>query len=132
MAGFLIAKLDGGEVIFEALSEASGEGGDVQVGVLYMSFKEVESGLGGDRAHGIKDLLDGGTRAGEGDNIFDLLVNVDDTHFFIWDTQRGSGASRGRGFVKRRAREIRHWGMEIAAIQVPFLCRNGWVKRCSW
>ena len=99
LAGLFVAELDGVKAVFETLSEASGKGGDIQVGVLGMSFEEVKSGLGGDGAHGVKDLLNGRAGAGGGDNVLDLLVDVDDMCFFIWDAQRGNGGGQGRGFV---------------------------------
>ena len=99
LVAFLITEFGSGEAVLEALSEASGKGGNVQVRVLGVSFKEVEPGVGGDWVCSVENLLDGRARAGRGDDIFDLLVDIDDMCFIIWDTQRGSRRSRGGGFI---------------------------------
>jgi hypothetical protein len=92
-----ITKLGFGQMVFEALSEASGKGGDVQSWVLGVSLKEVESGVWGDGSGSVEDLLDGWRRGG--DIVFDLFVDVDDLGFIVWDNQRWGGSGRGGGFV---------------------------------
>ena len=92
LTGLLIAEVDGGERILEALIEASSEGGNVQFGVLGMSFKEVEPRIWGDGSCSIEHLLDGQSGAGGGDEVFDLLVDIDDLCFIIWDDERQGGS----------------------------------------
>jgi len=91
LMGFLIAEVKGGDVVFKALVEASSESGDVQFGVLGMSFKEIEPRIWGDRSCSVKHLLDGRSGAGGGDEVFDLFVDVDDLRFIIWDNKRQGG-----------------------------------------
>jgi len=93
LVGLLIGEFDGCDSIFKALLEASGEGGNVQVGVLGVSFEEVEPRVQGDGSCGIEDLLDGRSGAGGGDDVLDLFVDIDDMHFIIWDHK---GWDRGR------------------------------------
>ena len=89
LSGFLVAELGFGKSVFETLSKASGECGDVQSWVLGMSFKKVESGIWGDGSGGVEDLLDG--RRGGGDKIFNLFVNINDMCFIVRDDQRWGG-----------------------------------------
>jgi hypothetical protein len=86
LSGLLIAELGFGKSVFEALSETSGESGDIQSRVLGVSLEKVESGVGGDSSSGVEDLLDRGR--GGGDGVLDLLVDVDDVGFIVWDNQR--------------------------------------------
>ena len=97
LSSLLIVELGFSESVFKALSKASGKCSDVQPWVLGMSFEEVEPRVWGDGLGGVEDLLDG--RAGGGDEVFDLLVDVDDMCFIVWDDQRRGGGRRGRGFV---------------------------------
>jgi len=91
LSGLLVAELGFGELVLKALSEALGEGGDVQSQVLGMSLKKVESGIWGDGSSSVEDLVDRGR--GRGDDVFDLHVDVDDVGFIVWDNQR---RDRGR------------------------------------
>jgi hypothetical protein len=93
----LIAKLGFGQAVFEASSEALGEGGDVQLWILGVSFEEVKSGVGRDGSGGVKDLLD--EWRGGRDVVFDFFVDVNDLSFIVWDNQWWGGRRRGRGFV---------------------------------
>jgi len=97
LSGLFVAELGFSKSVFEALSEASGKGGDVQSWVLGMFFEKVESGVWGDGSSGVKDLLDG--RQGGGDKVFNLFVDVDDVGFIVGDNQRWGGGRQGRGFV---------------------------------
>jgi len=57
LSGLLVAELGFSESVLEALSEASGEGGNVQSWVLGVSLEKVESGVWGDGLSGVEDLL---------------------------------------------------------------------------